>query len=1341
MKPSRTPLKLMTTLKTESTEPTMTLDEALRKGNVAQVENLLKEGKKQFEIIHALKFIETYQLSYISLCQKLLQANSDLLWEYALVRLRQEKPTPGKLQAKYFSPLDKEPIYMENKILKIIFSQAHHFPYEEPYIDGQQKNQDQIGLSLCGLQTIINLEKKPRFFIQEMMTSTLARLLFGNKLTPQTRLFRFTELNKEDPFGCEFYPVLASRHDVTSKITLEYALTQPDLLESIDKDSIFQAILLSMLVNPENGRYILEPYTQEEKIHYRLVHINNGHSFVPPLRTLETATEQQTGETLAIKNILYCLDEMGECLPDQLKGQLSSIKPKELLEIWLEELQLQQKITEQLFSTSERRTLKDQGGPLDITFAKSTLLEIYQKLQRIQLALKEDPHCTLMQLLRKVTPALGIHYRDIFENHDEIQERFNELTRKYFAYETVISEQEEKKEETRSPKQLQKYLTSVPTTTNLRKIQGELYYGKTRSFKQLQNPDDQEGIINGLTSGLSGLNFGLMTTTDGQIDYEKQQRILKEMEDIPFQQLVLRGCSALTDELLQQTLKSCQNLESLTLSLTPNTSQSLAIIATQSPQIEYLRLAHLKIFYFRKLDETYPFKQLRILQIDDCENLQLLPIDAIRLNELILTDCPNFKHKDLFIAYPFLLKYSGFLNHSTKIWVEQLSETIKQKINNNESTKEKSYAQLSIKEREQLSEFTQNTIDETAKQINDAIDSELEETQKLQILVKAGQAQPAIIEFVYETLQNTTNATTIENSVETLLNLLELTTNLPERLIDALKTHLESEILENRIAATKALGELAEKMYSKKLIPLLISRLEEDEHAKVRITAITVLAKLTGTVDLTKLMRLLRLRLLGESNKNVREAAANTAGKIAEKADPAELMPLLKLWLEDQDDNVNRAATSALNTLAETADPAKLMPKLKPWLADRNPIIRSAATSALNKLAETADPAKLMPELKPWLEAGDINITPVASFALKKLAEKIDPENEELISLLKSWLEDVSPHVNEAAAKALCELAKKMSLTDLEALLNLLKEKHIQKVADLLNTMAKERDDFVNLMPWIHELLLNSQTTSQATSALNKLAEKADPAELMPKLKLWLADGNPIISRAATSALNKSVETANPATLMHLLKPWLADGNQSVYQAATSALNKLVEEKATTKELIPELRAWLTGGGLFAPKAATDILVRLAKKIDANILMPLLNPWSTDTNPALNQAMTSAFNELAKTTDPVILISLLKPWLENDIPNPTIISLAMTSAKKANLEELTLLVNEWSKDDNKNIKTMATTLKSLISLKSLDDTSSDTNHTTQSFFSQRSSPDGSQQTRGSSTSPSPQGTS
>jgi HEAT repeat protein len=1250
------------------------LDKALHGGHTECTELLLSSEAKQFQATHGISFIEQHQETHVPLCQKLLKTNSDLLWELSLIASQQEEaPQEAWRRASYYSPSQNRTGYLTESIHKNLFpTEKSKFPsqYEG---QGRRHNAD-IKIQSCKLDIKIHLKEKPELAGREIMVSTLARMLFGNKLTPQVQLCHFTR--QIDGFlgwaqKYEHYPVLASRY--ISNITLRDALTtNPKILKRIDKTSIYQAILLSMLINPEDGRdenYMLEPYILGEETHYRLVCIDNDRSFVPPIKMRKMGGEKEGKKSLVVKTILYCFDEMEERLPDTLRDYILSIDPKELLTNWLQELQQQQEVIKKLFSDTEREKFKKDNLYLDIVFKESILFDIYQKLYRIQSALREEPSHTLMQLLRKVIPSLGIRYREAFEHYDadnvnRIKERFDELTKNCFDHEVVqvpiaLEDEMEPEEESppiaryqetyqsktktstteiiamtadldhawerrtrekgKTPEELQLSLEVLHQSTDkLREIQNELQRGETKQFTELRDNDDKERIINGLESGLSGIDFSLMKTETGEIDTQCQKKVLVAMRNIPFRRLILRECEQLTDDHFYRILKSCQHLEALALSLTPKTtSQSLAMIARTTKQIEKLRLAHLKDFDFSNLKKPYLFERLRILQIDDCPNLQLLPIDAIRLNQLNITGCPKFKHQKLFMDYPFLLKYAGFLKYSTKAWLEELSKNVIQG-----SIREKNYAQLSIEGRNQLSNFVEKIIIEAERQINGVISTrpknEIEETQKLQILVKAGQATPKVIDLIFRMLENPKSATTIENSTNALLDLGCFS----EKLTDILRKYLECEIPDNSEAATNVLNQLTERVNTAKLMHWLKSWLADYKRV-ARTAATNVLDRLIETANLDELMTSLKLwfsdifslqtsidtlkrivektnptelipllkPLLNDPNQYIREAVTGTLRILADKINLVELMLLLKPRLDDPASPVNQTATKILKEKVEQTSASELIPLSKEWLEDSNGNVRRIITEALGRFVEKTDPIELMPLLQPRLKDPDEQVRRTATKTLGELTEKADLAK--LMPLLQPWLKDPDEHIRYAATFALGMLVNKIKLDELMA---------------LLQPQSKDSDEDVR------------QVT---IDALERIAEKTDLIELMPLLQPWLGDSDDNVRRAATKALAKLAEKANPADLMPLLQPWLENSNEHIREAATKALAKLAE-KADLAKLMPLLKQCLEASSRRINKAATEILDRLVAKTDLAELMPLLKPWLGDSDDDVRRAATKA---------------------------------------------------------------------------------------------------------------------
>ncbi len=438
------------------------------------------------------------------------------------------------------------------------------------------------------------------------------------------------------------YPVLISQ--AIQGDNLQDVLQDPvktRRLEKLDPLAFSELLLASMLVNFEDAKpdnFILEPQPEGT---YRLVGIDNDHAFVPPL--------VREGDAVAlVKCILYCLDQANHPIHPAARERFLSFSPERLLRLWLEQLERQNQHYCNLFSSKERRTLfkksgKNSGMVIPIPFRPGYLVDIYQKFQRLQIALKESAQLTGMEALRLVIPQLGIRYEEAFRTHKTPLERFLSITKTQYCEavagrrQSINGSHEIIRLMTIPEKALHQEVFEYGPTLALRelkaiqqeieiraeqlsRIRQALQEGDPAPFNQLKLDTSKEKVINGLPGAFEGIDFGAMQH-QGLPDLAKQKRLLGEILKGNYRTLCLSGCAALDRAFLTQILFNSP----LLLKLELRACQVDNWLLTQLSQAQHL--SHLCLANLPEITQLQlPHPTLYRLQILLCPKLQQLTI-------------------------------------------------------------------------------------------------------------------------------------------------------------------------------------------------------------------------------------------------------------------------------------------------------------------------------------------------------------------------------------------------------------------------------------------------------------------------------------------------------------------------------------------------------------------------------------------------------------------------------------------------------------------------------------------------------------------------------------------
>lgn len=593
---------------------------------------LLQAGAGQdLMVLPGLDFIKAHQALCHKLCNSLLSANVAIAWELALERVSQEKETAEAVSIMGIQGKR----YLCSEIYNSIFKNGLTFPKENTY---GVRSVTAIRCTVSeNIHVGLHLKQYPELPGREIMVQLLAQRLFGF-ITPSVALWRFSKRAGRIMKREVAYPVLASR-SIEGKNLLE-VIENPIELKLLDKRSIFEAMILAMMINPEDGRadnYIVQPFSKGNKKSFRIISIDNDHAFVRPVAFEKSGTEGR-GSALQVKTILYCLDEMQEALPSEMVKQLLAHDPYKLLNGWLIELKVQQEKIDTLFNKAEKtELLRIQKVYLNIMFRFSIIEDIYQKLCRLQTVLRENPKITLFGILRAVIPELWIRYASVFNTHNSPLERFNELTKGAFETRVVkqagksqiytmstanaaqvlqmtkkIDDKETKEEEQEDTAEtaLSKFQKLYEECQAITEIAKELQQGVIERFKKLPSTH-QEKILNGdEILRLPGIDFNKMQDV-------KRPMVLSVLNDISLRVLKIKNFKTLTDNQLNTLLKRNKGLLVLSLEgCSKLTNGAATIIERNCSNLEKLFIHGLN---WSEVRRSLP--ALRVLDVQNCQYL------------------------------------------------------------------------------------------------------------------------------------------------------------------------------------------------------------------------------------------------------------------------------------------------------------------------------------------------------------------------------------------------------------------------------------------------------------------------------------------------------------------------------------------------------------------------------------------------------------------------------------------------------------------------------------------------------------------------------------------------
>jgi len=277
-------------------------------------------------------------------------------------------------------------------------------------------------------------EKEPQFFLKqypewpgyEYASSLFMRLLGVNHL-PYQDLIIFNANSKINS-----YPVLLSQKVDGDLVLRVWNKTQA--FSNLDPFHTGLLIIAAMLLNPEDGKEDNFILSKDRKY---LIPIDNDHCFLPS--TLRKEGNLWSGFTvntaLQTKTILFCLDEMNQPIPSQVKQHLLSVNFDELFTKWMKELVKVEDRYNNLANNDELRSRYfDSGTIMRIPFYEQFIESVHWKAHKIQDLLTKSSDLTPFDILKAVEPFAAKCYQDSFKQpHNTLESRFKAATHKLYT--------------------------------------------------------------------------------------------------------------------------------------------------------------------------------------------------------------------------------------------------------------------------------------------------------------------------------------------------------------------------------------------------------------------------------------------------------------------------------------------------------------------------------------------------------------------------------------------------------------------------------------------------------------------------------------------------------------------------------------------------------------------------------------------------------------------------------------------------------------------------------------------------------------------------------------------
>jgi TPR repeat protein len=499
-------------------------------------------------------------------------------------------------------------------------------------------------------------------------------------------------------------PYLASQG--VPGLTLQKVLKEhPEQLAKLDPEHLSQVLLMTMHINPEDGKpdnYIINGY--------QIVMIDNDHAFVPSVAK-ETFLQSKKNR-VQVKSILFCLDQMRLPIYPSVKRQFLMHNPSKILKKWLKHLSFVHNTYTRVLKDEEREYLYEKYGVfVGIPFRQEVISNLYRKIVKMQSILdehKDNPNFTHLDLLLKLDKPLGDRYRAGFtQQYKTPWDRFVAIDGEDY---------EMKNNSFVSTRRTKELLPSYDITTKA-DMKALIKGGKTldpdKALQHLKEVIESEQkalvqlIVDGEKVDLSSLSDEktsdvLQKSNFSTISVPVEQSILKQIKNRPLKNLSMPHAEMVTDVYL--TKQNVTNLTHVNLSNCQNISQNAVAILAQAPQLTILNLSGIRSFnnihalygITKNLMALYSFGQKQIpmspiplsedalnnlaelnlnkithLYLRDCQNLQTLKVKG---DNLVLVDCANDGLRHLRITSPTLSNLD--ITNNKKLSDESLDATI-----------------------------------------------------------------------------------------------------------------------------------------------------------------------------------------------------------------------------------------------------------------------------------------------------------------------------------------------------------------------------------------------------------------------------------------------------------------------------------------------------------------------------------------------------------------------------------------------------------------------------------------------------------------------------------------
>jgi hypothetical protein len=444
--------------------------------------------------------------------------------------------------------------------------------------------------------------------------------LFAEPLHATSRIGKLCLVTEEGMWSCPVQLSLAK-----PGITLEKQLSK-STKPLIDKQSFSQSVITSLLCRSGDASARNVMYQASGTLS-----VVDDTYFVKPLK------RQFIGINIQLMSILFCFENMNDCLPEDMVKHLISINVDALMFHWITKLIQYEIGIKKLFSDDETTRFYESHPEYKFTpsatFPVGSISCLRHDLAKLITWLKNKPDYTKIridELFELLQPDVYSYFKAALKNTNQTPaERLQNVAKKQIQSMT-------------SKASLVATLGFIPTNHQL------MGYDAVQAAKELNFFNIFSFGVGNLQSNNSSssatVDFALLNNPDGSVDIEREKLFLDVfMPNFTYTHLTLIGCHSLTETRLKNILSKSSALESLTINNCAIDIHSVMYVAVQCLALKQLSLKNLPYVPTLRNVISYTFLHLEkfsLLYAQNNPSLSRVNLHAPCLNSIEIENTP-----------------------------------------------------------------------------------------------------------------------------------------------------------------------------------------------------------------------------------------------------------------------------------------------------------------------------------------------------------------------------------------------------------------------------------------------------------------------------------------------------------------------------------------------------------------------------------------------------------------------------------------------------------------------------------------------------------------------------